>query len=209
MKTTQMAKFDIPSQLVKQDKVEREDLSLSLASGRDASNLLKWNALNYTGVASTGVMIGLNVFTGFEALFLTLSILLGTATAISMLVNIVTLLFTGQNTLGYVMRNLQNLSQPITANDLEKQTYSVGNKFGYKTYNGIKVKQKTRRFQLIHFFLPVRIFKKQLISESLWYHPVDDVYRKKSVYLTANTLVRDVEIYHGSRYQFKQALENI
>jgi hypothetical protein len=211
MQKSQMATIEMPKQLTPQGDVKKEMLRGVLVGGGDTNTHLKWNTLNYAGAVSTAAFIGLNIATGFEALFLTLSILAGVATAGSLFVNSIVFLCIGNRSLRKFNTELRELARPIENGELKWRTsnYDINGNPTYKTTQGFRIKQKTRKFIRPHFFLPLRIFRKQLISETTWYNPNSDVYLKKTIYLKANSMVRETETYVGSRYTFRKALESL
>lgn len=209
MKTTQMARMDIPAKLVAQKKPALEIIDVSLSGDIGTSDQLRWNALNYAGLGFMASSIALNMLTGLEGLFLTLAIISGSLTGISILVNSILFMCIGHHSMRKIQGQMLNVAKPIEFNEFEKQTYMTNNQVSYLAKGGLRIKQKSTRTFLPHFFLPFRIFRKQLLSETTWYNPVHDIYLKKSIYVKANNLVRKTETYYGSRYEFKKAIDAI
>ena len=61
---------------------------------------------------------------------------------------------------------------------------------------------------LAHFFLPLRIFKRVRLHESVTYSPQQDVYVKETYYLTSRKVLSVQETFEGSRAVFNKAIDS-
>lgn len=196
MKTTRLTKIEVPHQLVKHANRKISKGSQNSIVNLETRNLLKWNSVNYTGAAFSGSMFALNIVTGIEALFLPLAVLSSTALAVSILVHSTLFLLIGKNHFADSMNRVRYKGRAIAGKS--------------DSYSGIlRIKQRTKRFASLYAFLPVRIFRKQLLSETTYYEPLSDVYTKESIYLTAQDICSIQVSHDGLRRQFRKSLETI
>lgn len=196
MKTTQMAKMEIPHQLVKQSTRKTSKGSQVSIVNLETRNLLKWNSLNYAGVVFSGSMAGLNAVTGIEALFLPLAVLSTAAVSISFLVSSILFLLVGREHFKDSMYRVHYKGRPIAS---KSESYT----------SVIRIKQRTKRLAPLYAFLPMRMFRKQLLSETTYYEPFSDVYEKESIYLTAQDICSTRVSHDGLRRQFQKSLDSI
>jgi hypothetical protein len=73
----------------------------------------------------------------------------------------------------------------------------------------ILLKKKVNQLSPLHLFLPLRIFKKQLISEVITYTPNTDTYAKTNAYFTFTGVKKVTQEFSGRRASFKKALDSI
>lgn len=79
----------------------------------------------------------------------------------------------------------------------------------YGRNNRILLKKKVNQLSPFQLFLPLRIFKKQMISEVITYTPRTDTYAKTTSYFTLTGAKKITEEFSGRRASFKKALDSI
>lgn len=77
------------------------------------------------------------------------------------------------------------------------------------TGNGYAISQQVPFLGYPVVFNPLRIFKKILINETVWYNPDTDVYTIEKLYAGVAGLKMVTEKRGGSRYSFRRALNSL
>lgn len=122
-------------------------------------------------------------------------------------VPIVFTILTGVSTLVSVVNaftDATSLTGPFKA-----VTKAVRENKSFESTGHIVLKKKVKTVSPLHFFLPLRIFKKQLISEVITYKPKTDTYAKTKYYFTFTGAKKVTEEFAGRRASFKKALDSI
>lgn len=207
MKTTQLAKMEIPAQLVPQEDVQMETFDVSRYAGGGFVYHMKWNTYNYVGAGATASWFALDAITHLDFLFFPLLLITGLATMGSSVTAGLVILLGGKNNIKDVTSQLKSISKPIAVDEFAKTIYKQNGKEVYLTSKGLRIQQKSSRVSAWDFFLPFRFFKKRVYTETTWYNPATDVYLRKRVILKGNVLNRATETFYGPRYEFERALK--
>lgn len=213
MKKSQIAKMDIPSQL-KVTGEQKEILSYQNNSwdSDHIRSVIREANFNYGTLSATGLFASLGVATGLEV-FGVFAIIGGIGAGISLLVTGCVRAVEGTKPINNYRRHMKELSQPVSYNEAGSGIYSYETSYSgygskYSDSRGIRIKQRSRRTFLPALFLPTRIFRPQLLNETIWYHPDNDIYRRERVYIKATDVEKTVETFDGHRNVFKKALQN-
>lgn len=106
-----------------------------------------------------------------------------------------------------VSKSIKELNSPIKAEDNKNLD---GYRFGYRsTSRGYKVSQKVRGKRFFTIYNPLRLFKRILINETVWYDPTTDVHTIERTYASFNNVYTENEKFGGPRYSFRRALNSL
>lgn len=81
---------------------------------------------------------------------------------------------------------------------------------GYTIHDGVQIQSWSRSPFMgnIHFLLPLRMFRKIKMHESISYFPHEDKYVKRTEYLTFSRWIEYKEIFDGHRAVFQKAIDS-
>lgn len=104
--------------------------------------------------------------------------------------------------------NFLNRSQPIEPEQWKFQKEKPANSWS-GDYRGIKVFQRSRRSLYTAALHPMRPFRKILLTETIWYDPAGDFFKRECSYMTLSNWVNTQEIYAGRRRTFGETLNSL
>lgn len=103
--------------------------------------------------------------------------------------------------------NIKKLNNPIKA---KENSELDGYRFGYRSASkGYKVSQKVRGKRFFTIYNPLRLFKRILINETVWYDPTTDVHTIERTYANFSHIYTENEKFGGPRYSFRRALNSL
>lgn len=103
--------------------------------------------------------------------------------------------------------SIKELNEPIKASDNRNVD---GYRFGFRSNSkGYKVSQTVRSNRFFTIYNPLRLFKRILINETVWYDPTTDVHTIERTYVNFKNVYTENEKFGGPRYSFRRALNSL
>lgn len=220
MKETVLAHMEVPHEA---RRISGEPVSQVVnltPSGPDmkTSTFLRWLSCNYIGaVASTAGIVTAN--TVMSETLLGLSITGTIFVGVSVLAQGIGTLIAPK-----IHRNIKKevakQAKPIEPDEWKNLAYmmkSTGDS-RYSSYapgnssdaeKGIRIRHRGVKNASTTAFLPVRMFKKQMVSETVWYEPKKDSFYRETHYMGFANYTKVTEEFAGHRQSFKAALNSL
>lgn len=210
MKETALVHMEVPAE-ARHIETSEESVNLTNSSyDMKTSTFLRWLSLNYIGAATTvaTTVAGDPVYmagseTGAYWLW-GIGIGVGVSTAISGIVQAIGVL-SCKDIYRNIRKEVEEKAAPISADEWRKTNRYYGNDGSY----GMRIRNRTVKNALYTAFLPTRMFKKKLVSETVWYELRSDTFTRESHYLGFAHYTKEVEKFSGRRQTFKTALASL
>lgn len=220
MKETALVHMEVPEEARLIDETS-EVLNLT-DNGVDmkTSTFLRWLSLNYVGTAVTfatgfaaDIMAATIPVDGAENSMLGVTVTVGIITAISSAAHGIGLLMEKdiyRNVRWEVRKQAKQISPEEWRQVLGTEVKQTGYPYRNSNKNGrIRIRNRSVRDATITAFLPTRIFKKKLVSETVWYEPREDNFIRESHYMGFAHYTKVTEKFAGRRKSFQAALDSL
>jgi len=210
MKETALVHMEVPAE-ARHLETSEEIVNLTDSSyDMRTSTFLRWLSLNYIGAATTvGTLVTADPVylsgaeTGAYWLF-GIGAAAGIGTAISGIVQAIGS-FSDKDIYQNIRDEVAKKAKPISAEEWrESKSMSSYN----KSY-GIRIRNRSVNNSLVTALLPARMFKKKLVSETVWYEPRTDTFTCESHYMGFAHYTKKIEKFAGRRQTFKTALASL
>lgn len=188
---------------------EKGALNLTDSYDMKTSTLARWIDFNYMGAGAVATA----VFIGSTDLFIASNIV----SSLGLLGLLVVYALEGNKTMKDFVDYATKRAMPITSKSwkvwgddsgyYERSSYSSRNLS--PNAKGYRVHQRATRFPKLVMFSPLRMFRKKLMSETIWYNPVSDIYTREVEHFGFAHYTSTTETYAGQRAVFRQALASI
>jgi hypothetical protein len=214
MKETALVHMEVPEEArLISTSSSKENLTLNTVDMK-TSTFLTWISVNYVG-AGTSVAAGIasDVIAGpaLDAFLVPTSITAGIVTGISMVIHgFVTAL--EADVRNGIKREITSKAKPIAANEWKEALENQKTRSYYSDSapsGKIRIRNRSVKMPVLAAFMPWRMFRKTLISETVWYEPHKDNFIRESHYMSFRHCTKTVEEFSGRRKTFRTALESI
>lgn len=220
MKETVLAHMEVPEEArrISGEPVSKVVNLTTSTADMKTSTFLGWLSYNYIGtVASTAGLVATNYVTSDTLMVLSITgaVFVGISNLAHGLASMI-----GPKIHRNIKDEVEKQSKPITPDEWKSLSYMIrangdDNYYGYSQGNssdssrGIRIRHRGVKNARTTALLPVRMFKKQMISETVWYEPKKDSFYRETHYMGFTHYTKVTEEFAGRRQSFKAALNSL